>query len=76
MPHYDGQIYADFKTMLMEHRIVEADDVEAETYQFRLRNNKIEYRRKRGGRWSQIGTYGLSVQFLIGSNVPRFARVG
>jgi len=76
---FTGSNYAEFKELLDQGIHVEAQDVEAEVYEFRLdAQGHIEYKRKKGKRWSRCPMVFLHEQFLIGSSgtTQHLARVG
>lgn len=78
MPKYTNTTsYTEFKVLLETNPIIETDDWEADTYQFKLVNDKIQFRRKRGlARWSKCTTSTLAIQFGIGRGRVGTARVG
>ena len=74
--HSNTTNYTSFKKLLRSHTIVEADDVEAHTYEFQLRGaGKIVHRRKGTQEWSVVSVMMLADQFLIGGMMIT-ARVG
>ena len=74
--HSNTTKYTEFKELLRTHRTIEADDVEAQTYEFRLRSDgKIEHRRTGTQKWSVVSMAILAEQFLIGGMMMT-ARVG